>query len=546
MLPTRCGKHWLSLILFLGLILCQSSVYAQLTNNLMIDGAALSMGNAVTADPPKIHSIHYNPAGLTRLKGRHVSVSSTFVYAKTYTEFSAPADYTIFASDDRENNPIVNGTYDAHTTQAPQVYLPGHGAKSIPKILPIPVGALPGWGFSINPPGSKFTFGNAAYMQFLAGADVEDDDPLKYNVQRQAIQRFTYASPTVAYEVNDQLAVGFSVGFSHHGMYIRKRAISPNLLLGVNEMIQDALCGPPEDRRGFALAFIYNPCGGNIGPFDEAGEATINMEDKLTTHWTLGVLYSPTPNLTIGVNYQSESEIKLEGTLDMQMEDAWVEYYRAFRQSIYGALNADQFNTPHGISRERTKISADMTFPQKFDIGISWKPHPRWKINVDAHWVDWDVWDTLIIQSDRDIETWNAAMLLRFDILRPNTLVNQLNMKSTWSLGVGVEYQWNDRLKLRAGIENRPDSIQDEFAQANAGLSDTVLFGAGAEYKWDPESTMDFYIAYMESSRDLPANTSINANTDSLLNLVTNPYAGLDIESSMSLLMWGVKYTKQW
>ena len=37
---------------------------AQLANNLAIDVRAMSMGHAVTADPPGIMAIHFNPAGL--------------------------------------------------------------------------------------------------------------------------------------------------------------------------------------------------------------------------------------------------------------------------------------------------------------------------------------------------------------------------------------------------------------------------------------------------------------------------------------------------
>jgi len=546
MLLTRCLTFWLQLIILLSLSVSSSLVFAQLANNLMVDGAALSLGNAVTADPPKIHSIHYNVAGLSRLKGRHVSVSSTFAYAQNKTEFSAPPDYQIFAADDRERNPIVNGEMDAHTEQQGVLYIPGHGGKVVPKILPIPVAVLPGWGFSINPPGSKFTFANAAYFQMAGGADVEDDDPLKYQNSRNVMQRFTYASPAIAYQINENLSVGMSIGFNHHGLYTVKKPASPHLLTGINEMIQDALCGEPDDRRGFALAFLYNPCGGNIGPFDDIGSVTVDLEDKLSTHWTVGVLWDVNEWLTIGVNYQSESDVQMSGTMDLEFSPDWYNYYRGYRQSLYGALNADQFNTPHGLHRERAKASMDMTFPQKFDIGISLKPHPDWKINIDAHWVDWAVWDEFTINIDRDFEAFAAAMLLRFDSVRPNKVTNFQKMKSTVSLGVGVEYTVNDRLKLRFGLENRPDAMNEEFVPAASGLADTILYGAGAEYKWDPESTMDFYVAYFQSERDLPANTSKNANWQHLLNITTNPYAGLDIESSISVLMWGVKYTKQW
>jgi len=523
---------------------------AQLVNNLLVDGAAMSLGNAVTADPPKVNSIHYNAAGLTRLKGRHVSVSSTFIYAQASTEFSAPADYRIFSSEDRDNNPILNGTLKSKVTRAdqnPVILVPGgHSPLRPPKALPIPVGVLPGFGVSINPPGSKFTFANASYLQLAGGTTMGDTNPLKYQAQTQATMRFTYAAPAVAYEVNDRLSVGMSVGFNYHGVYTQKRAVAPNMLGGMNEMIQDALCGPPDDRQGFALAFLYNPCGGNIGPFDESGTATIKMEDTLSTHWTLGVLWQATDWMTIGVNYQSESEVELAGTMDIEFREDWYNYYRQYRQSLYGALNADQFNTPHGLAREQGNITMDMVYPQKLDIGVSFQITPRWKVNVDAHWMDWGVMDEFKINLDRDFEAFSAAMILRFDIFRPNSTVSKVKFKSTTSLAIGTEYTVNERLKLRFGIENRPDAVDDAFAPANAALADTVLFGAGAEYQWDNESVMEFYVTYFESERDLPANTSQNANLDSLLNVSTNPYAGLDIKSDLSVLMWGVKYTKQW
>lgn len=42
---------------------------AQLGQNLAVDIRSLSMGNAVTADPPGISAIHFNPAALAKLMG---------------------------------------------------------------------------------------------------------------------------------------------------------------------------------------------------------------------------------------------------------------------------------------------------------------------------------------------------------------------------------------------------------------------------------------------------------------------------------------------
>lgn len=44
---------------------------AQLMQNLTIGNAkAIALGNAVTADPPGVDSIHFNPAGLVQIDGR--------------------------------------------------------------------------------------------------------------------------------------------------------------------------------------------------------------------------------------------------------------------------------------------------------------------------------------------------------------------------------------------------------------------------------------------------------------------------------------------
>ena len=73
--------------------LVASSAEAQLTQNLTLHPKALALGNAVTADPPGIMSIHYNPAGLTKLEGRQLEVVLMNIYLDIDADFFAPEDY---------------------------------------------------------------------------------------------------------------------------------------------------------------------------------------------------------------------------------------------------------------------------------------------------------------------------------------------------------------------------------------------------------------------------------------------------------------------
>ena len=76
------------------LMLCFSVFsHSQLGQSMLIDPKALSLGNAVTADPPGMASIHYNPAGLTKLDGRQIGVTMLNVILKSEATFNLPEDY---------------------------------------------------------------------------------------------------------------------------------------------------------------------------------------------------------------------------------------------------------------------------------------------------------------------------------------------------------------------------------------------------------------------------------------------------------------------
>ena len=168
------------------------SAEAQLTQNLTLHPKALALGNAVTADPPGIMSIHYNPAGLTKLEGRQLEVVLMNIYLDIDADFSAPDGYEIFGIDGLETDPLTGKQRDpvanssSHTNNV-ALYLPGFGILRAP---PGPAVA-PSAGVSINPPGSKLTFGNAFFLPMAAGFYRDKNDPGRYMPQATALQRTT-------------------------------------------------------------------------------------------------------------------------------------------------------------------------------------------------------------------------------------------------------------------------------------------------------------------------------------------------------------------
>ena len=181
-------------------LLFSSAAQAQLAQNLTIGNPkAMAMGNAITADYSGIDAVHYNPAALTKLKGRKTTMKFITGVMDIRAEFDAPADYgSKFLG--LKNDPVANSS---SRTTTPAVYLPGLGGATELPLLFMPLAGL-----SINPPGSKLTFATNVYTPQALGFTREDDDPAAYQGKEVVMQRLTYFSPSVGYQMNDELAIG--------------------------------------------------------------------------------------------------------------------------------------------------------------------------------------------------------------------------------------------------------------------------------------------------------------------------------------------------
>ena len=105
----------------LGLLMA-GVAQAQLANNLTIGNPkAMALANAVTADSTGVDAVHYNPAALTKLKGRQTTVKFLTGVMDIRAEFDAPPGYGAFGySDDYVKN-------SSSRTLTPAMYLPGLG-----------------------------------------------------------------------------------------------------------------------------------------------------------------------------------------------------------------------------------------------------------------------------------------------------------------------------------------------------------------------------------------------------------------------------------
>jgi long-subunit fatty acid transport protein len=513
---------------------------AQMTQNLTIHPKALALGNAVTADPPGLMAIHYNPAGLTKLDGRQLEVNLLSIYLDIDADFYADEDYEVFGISGLEKDPLTGEQRDpianssSHTNNV-ALYVPGYGILRMP---PGPAVA-PSAGISIKPPGSKLTFANAFYLPMAAGFYRDKNDPGRYQPQAATLQRTTYLSPTIGYEINDEWSVGAGIHLSHFGFAADQYMRAPNLLMGVAEVLQDAFnCESGDEPLQPWLAL----CGGNVGPWDDIGAMSLNLQETISPTYALGVMWEPTDWFRWGASYTSEADMNLKGQFEIQYTDDWSGFWQSVNGSILGAISSAILSLPSGAPREAGNVSMDLVYPQHFQTGISVDVHPKLTVNADVGWTDFAQWDAFNFQFDRNLEFLNAARILSPDNATSDTLRLPLGFKSQWNWAFGVEFHASSRLDLRAGVEIRDSVIPDDQRSIMAPFGGANLYSIGMGYKWDKDTEIDMNLSYLQSIETIPADTSCNVNCDNITNIIYNPYADLTIKTSLRVVMAGLSF----
>jgi long-chain fatty acid transport protein len=124
---------------------------------------------------------------------------------------------------------------------------------------------------------------------------------------------------------------------------------------------------------------------------------------------------------------------------------------------------------PETTVKKGTKASLD--FPQFVAAGISFRPTPRWNLEVGMDWTDWDTLNTT---------TFNGTAFGNIPLA--------FNWRSTFMVHSGVEYYFQNRYWVAGGYFYSPNSTSDR--DFNPLLPDTDLhvasLGVGHKgQRWD-------------------------------------------------------------
>ena len=522
---------------FLVLLLNVSPANAAIVENIAIGNAkAIALGNAVTADPPGIDAIHFNPAGLVLLDGRRYQFKLLAAAYNFRVEFGDHDAQTQAVLDQYGyQDEVANSTSENSAIGSKVPFKRGVNE------WPLPVLVMPFSGASYRPPGSRFTFATAVYSPLASGYIRPPDDPGRFLGQEMAITKITYLSPSIAVELTPDFAVGVSLGMSWQGLGAVNQFRVPNISLVVADQLvsqlrEQNLCPAEHDPNPY-----IDLCGGRVGPYTEIMELTLDTHDDFVPNVNLGLLSRPYPWFSWGAVYQSESVAHTKGEYQITYRDEWVDFFSAFSGSrAWQGINA-LYPLPSGKRQETGTATVDLVLPEHFATGISLWVTPSFKLNLDVRRSKWQSWESLDIQFD------NSLDFLKLAALFGGASVDQLSLprgyKNVWNWGLGLEYRYRDGLAFRFGYEPRKSSIPLSKQDVLLPLGDAELFGLGIMYQPTRRQTFELGFGYLRASASVPAGTSSNANSsDQNTNIVYNPYAGTDFRSEVKACLLELSY----
>lgn len=562
----------LSMAVVTSLIATQAS--AQLLNNLSIGNPkALALGHAVTADPPGIDSIHFNPAGLTRIKGRQANFKALIAIVEVESKFGEPTLPTDifdgpydpnnsnpeFVSDkqlyydlnadcqtqypisDPNNVSEVSAAHDqcwgvdpvansTSTTGSPVLMVPFMGLNDSPILL------LPMGGMAFEGPSGGWAFGSAVYVPEGIGYTRELDSGGAFQGHKVGLTRLTYFSPTVAIQVTDTLSAGVGMTFSYHGLGIQTKFRASGMTLGYLRNLNSIPNSP--------LPAI------ELGPYDNVGLLSMELEDMFSVGFSFGLLWDANNWLTLGFSYKSESIADMEGDYSMENTENFVHTMQGLKDGgLDVLLTLFDGGRVNATAVERGTVRTEYIVPQNVSFGASLQVLPSLKVNVDAKWIEYSRWDELTFSFSQNNDFLTLGSVINtfagLDYADPDEMRIPRKYQDTWSWAIGAEYQWNDNIVLRAGYEPRSSSIPDDRTDLLFPIGDADLYTAGIGWQYDRTTRFDAAFGYMHSSTQTDACQSRNANSCKEGDVVYNPYFATPFENDVNAYLVAISVDRK-
>lgn len=528
-------------------LFCPYTTYAAINEQMAVDPVSVALSNTVTARPPGIAAVHFNPAGLKNLpdgKVKYQGFAAAFLRKKFWV--SEDPDFEGFMNsfgpgrigqNGEDDSDPWNGSSDVNTST--NIHLPLIGTLTWL--------ALPTSGNAYRKPGSKWTFARGVVLPFSSALSYSLhplQNPSRFAFRRVHLQRLNYLSPGVSYQVNDTLSVGVTVAAGMTLMGLDKANRSPSHMTALTKILGRAtenLNIPVISQETLPPPWF----GGGISPWEDAAQLELELYDYFSPSYNIGILWEPKKWFAFGAVYQSPIRNELHGRFVLKYENCFRRLVDWNGSSPLLRTNAAILDLPTtSVPYQKGNIKMDdWSWPQRVQAGIMLRPIKKLRLLVDLHWTDWASIHEYHFRFDQDIQAFEVGKMSGHTHGDRATAID-LGYENEFHFSYGLEYDLSKTFTFRCGYEDRQSSQKLEYFSASS-LPDMEKYGIGFGINLKNGAVFNFGYGYGTTERMIiPNDTSINLNSLKFTKASSSQYAGSDVASEVQVHVFQLGMTK--
>jgi len=321
--------------------------------------------------------------------------------------------------------------------------------------------------YAAFPMGDRTTLGIGLFAPY--GLTTEWDDPDTWEGRFLAYKTSfasAYIQPTIAFKLSDKVALGAGVDINYASLELNQRIdLSTQQVPGAPAGVTFAALGV---QRGTDFADIHIE-GDNI---------------KWGAHF--GIIVKPTEQFSIGARYLTRQKIDVtEGEFTSEQIGTGFRLPVSLGPFPAGTpvdpILATQFQEGALLGPQGGKT--DVTLPDQLVIGIAIMPSPGFKFAFDYQWVNWSLFDELVIELENGLTSEYTE-----------------NYNNTSGLRFGVEFMLSEATALRGGYLYHQAAAPDETVTPLLPEAERNEITVGLGQRLGSSFTLDLAYQYIKQS----------------------------------------------
>ncbi len=289
-----------------------------------------------------------------------------------------------------------------------------------------------------TPVGNRLGLGIGLFVPFGLTTEWPVDFAGRFVSYKTALEA-PYLQPTIAYKINDHVAIGGGPDFVFSNLELNQRVDLATQQLAPDITFAQIGVRPGTDFANFKISGSDFSLAGHVGVLVKANE-----------------------KLSFGARYLSRHKIRGD---DLELESEQVPTGLRTPFPLPGvpagtpidALLAPLFAADGRLADQRAET--ELTVPDQFVAGVAISPTERLKLLVDYQFTTWSVFETLEFTAERGLE----ELIVK-------------NYRDTSGVRVGVDYGVTERFALRGGF------LAHQAAAPDGSVTPDLPEGARVEY----------------------------------------------------------------